>query len=41
MNELGLALATAPAATPAANAPAEDTDPADQVDEETASASHR
>ncbi len=41
MNELGLALATAPAAAPAANAPAEDTDPADQVDEETASASHR
>ncbi|MCE2968466.1 MAG: phage portal protein [Phycisphaerales bacterium] len=41
MNELGLALATAPAAAPAANAPAEDTDPPDQVDEETASASHR
>jgi lambda family phage portal protein len=41
MNELGLALATAPAAAPAAKAPAEDTDPADQVDEETASASHR
>ncbi len=41
MNELGLALATAPAAAPAANAPAEDTDPADPVDEETASASHR
>ncbi len=41
MNKLGLALATAPAAAPAANAPAEDTDPADQVDEETASASHR
>lgn len=41
MNELGLALVTAPAVAPAANAPAEDTDPADQVDEETASASHR
>jgi lambda family phage portal protein len=41
MNELGLALATAPAAAPAANEPAEDTDPADQVDEETASARHR
>ncbi len=41
MNELGLALATAPAAAPAPNAPAENTDPADQVDEETASASHR
>ena len=39
MNELGLALASAPAAAPAANAPAED--PADNVDEETASASHR
>jgi capsid protein len=39
MNELGLALATAPSVAPAANAPAED--PADQVDEETASASHR
>ena len=38
MNELGLALATAPAAAPAPNAPAENTDPADTVDEETASA---
>ena len=40
MNELGLAPATPQAAAaPASNAPAED--PADQVDEETASASHR
>jgi lambda family phage portal protein len=39
MNELGLVLATAAAAASAANAPVED--PADQVDEETASASHR
>jgi len=38
MNELGLALATAPAAAPAPNAPAENTDPADTVDEETARA---
>jgi lambda family phage portal protein len=39
MNALGLSPAAAPAAAPASNAPADDTDPADTVDEETASAS--
>jgi capsid protein len=38
MNELGLSPAAAPAAAPASNAPADDPDPADTVDEETASA---
>jgi len=41
MNELGLASATAQTAAPAADAPAEDPDPAEVLDEETASASHR
>jgi capsid protein len=39
MNELGLSPAAAPAATPATNAPADNPDSADTVDEETASAS--
>jgi len=41
MNELGLTLATAQTAGPAANAPVEDSDLAEVLDEETASANHR
>ena len=41
MNELGLTLATAQTAGPAANAPVEDPDLAEVLDEETASANHR